>query len=159
MRLKPWGIVINRPEMIGIIEVYRLWSDDLVVFLDPGIKLDPDREADLKEKGIAIERSPIRRIVGDGVHMTGVELADGRTIERTALNWWPHMRLPGVVADLKLDLTAAGDVRVDEGYNTSRSGIFATGDLIYTNHQTVATAIHMGGACAASVAFDLAMNS
>ncbi|MCG8692326.1 MAG: NAD(P)/FAD-dependent oxidoreductase [Minwuiales bacterium] len=153
----PWGIVINRPEMIDIVEIYRMWSEDLVLFLEPGISIDPARKDDLATKGISVEASPIRRILGDGIRMHAVELADGRTVARTALNWWPKMRVPDLVTNMALTLTDRGDVSVDEGFHTSRAGIYAAGDLIYTDHQTVATAIHLGGACAASVVFDLAM--
>jgi len=156
-RGKPWGIVINRPEMIDIVEIYRMWSEDLILFLEPGIGIEPERKEDLAAKGISVETSPIRRILGDGTRMQAVELADGRSVARSALIWWPKMRAPELVADLALTLTDRGDVMVDEGFHTSRAGIYAAGDLIYTDHQTVATAIHLGGACAASVVFDLAM--
>ncbi|MEM8957932.1 MAG: NAD(P)/FAD-dependent oxidoreductase [Pseudomonadota bacterium] len=152
-----WGIVLNRPEMIDIIEIYRMWSDDLTLFLEPGIAPDPARIADLSAKGIAVETSPIRRVVGDGQRMRAVDLEDGRSVARHALIWWPMMTVPDLVTDLGLTLSHGGDVAVDEGFRTSRSGIYAAGDLIYSEHQTTATAIHQGGACAAAVVFDIAM--
>lgn len=153
----PWGVVVNRAAMIGIVEIYRMWSDDLIVFLEPGFEIGADRRAELAQKGIGVETSPIRRVVGDGKRMHGVELADGRTVARRSLNWWPIMTVPPLVESLNLALNDDGDVSVDEGFHTSRPGLYATGDLIYTNHQTTATAIHLGGACAAAVVFDIAM--
>lgn len=152
----PWGIVVNRPEMIDIVEIYRMWSDDLILFLEPGIAIDADRKADLAAKGIPVETSPIRRVLGDGERMQAVELAADRTVARSALNWWPKMRVPDLVTALGLTMTERGEVSVNDGFHTSRSGVYAAGDLIYTDHQTVATALHQGGACAASVVFDLA---
>ena len=159
LRGTPWGIIVNRPEMVDIVEVYRLWSNDLIVFLAPGIEMSVERQQDLAAKGIGVEHVPIRKILGDGNHMTAVELEDGRQIARTLLNWWPHMALPPVVSQLDLALTGDGDVEIDAGFHTSQAGTYATGDLTYSNHQTTATALHLGGACAASVAFDIAMAS
>lgn len=156
-RNMPWGIVVNRPEMIDVIEIYKMWSDDLIVFIEQGIEIDSAREAELLGKGIGVETTPIRRVVGDGQRMLGVGLADGRTVPRNSLNWWPKMSVPSVVTDLDLALTDNGDVAVDKSYSTSRAGIYATGDLIYSDHQTTSTAIHLGGACAAAVVFDIAM--
>lgn len=154
-----WGIVVNRPEMIDIIEIYRMWSDDLVVFLEPGIEPDPARIADLSAKGIVVEPSPIRRVVGDGQRMRAVDLADDRSVARHTLIWWPKMEVPGLVTDLGLTLSDGGDVAVDDGFRTSRPGIYAAGDIVYSDHQTTATAIHQGGACAAAVVFDIAMGA
>ncbi|MEM6849543.1 MAG: NAD(P)/FAD-dependent oxidoreductase [Pseudomonadota bacterium] len=156
-RNTPWGVVVNRPEMTSIIEIYRMWSDDLIVFMDPDIEMDDARKADLTGKGIGVETTPIRRIVGNGERIHGVELADGRTVQRAALIWWPRMTVPPIVADLRLALSDQGEVVIDDAYRSSRSGIYATGDLIYSNHQSTASAIHLGGACAASVVFDIAM--
>ena len=153
----PWGVVVNRPEMVSVIEIYRMWSNDLVVFLEPGIDMDPSRKAELSSKGIGVETTPIRRLVGDGERIQGGELADGRTVQRASLIWWPKMTVPRVVEDLGLALSDNGEVIVDDAYRTSRSSIYATGDLIYSNHQSTASAIHLGGACAASVVFDVAM--
>ena len=152
----PWGIVVNRPEMVDIIEIYRMWSDDLVVFLEPGIEMTRARRADLADKGIGVEENPIRKVLGDGERMTGVALADGRTVPRHALIWWPKMVLPDLLLGLALDQNEQGDLSVDAGYHTSHRGIYATGDLIYSDHQTTATALHLGGACAASVVYDIA---
>ncbi|XWN32923.1 MAG: NAD(P)/FAD-dependent oxidoreductase [Devosia sp.] len=153
----PWGVVVNRPEMIDIVEIYRMWSNDLIVFLEPGIEIDPARKAELKGKEIGVEASPIRRVIGDGHRMHAVELTDGRTVLRSSLNWWPKMIVPDLIADLGLTLTKRGEVLVDEAFRTSHGGVYATGDLIYSDHQTTATALHLGGACAAAAVFDIAM--
>ncbi len=157
LRGTPWGIVVNRPEMIGIVEIYRMWSDDLILFLEPGITIDPEREGALAAKWMRVEKTGIRKILGDGTRMHAVELVDGRQISRTAQNWWPKMRLPDLVQSMDLTLTEQGEVAVNGAYATSQAGIYAAGDLTYTDHQTVATAIHLGGACAASLVFGLAM--
>ena len=157
-RATPWGIVINRPEMIDIVEIYRMWSEDLVLFLEAGISIEPERREELATKGISVEACPIRRTLGDGDRMHAVELADGRTIMRTALIWWPKICVPDLVMKMALTLSDCGDASVDEAFRMSRARVYAAGDLIYTDHQTVATAIHLGGVCAASVVFDLAMD-
>lgn len=153
-RGKPWGIVANRQDIVDYAEVYLMWSEDLVLFAEPGVVIDAERRDALEKKNILVETSPIRKIIGDGGRMQAVELADGRHIARSALNWVPGLSLPDLVKTMDLALTERGDVRVDEGYHTSRAGIYAAGDLTYSDHQTVATALHLGGVCAASVVFD-----
>lgn len=156
-RNKPWGVVVNRPEMTSVIEIYRMWSDDLIVFMEAGIEISPTRKAELTSKQICVETTPIRRIVGSGLQIVGVELTDERFVERAALIWWPKMTVPTVVTDLGLVLSEQAEVAVDERYRSSRVGIYATGDLIYSDHQSTASAIYLGGACAAAVVFDIAL--
>jgi thioredoxin reductase len=51
-------------------------------------------------------------------------------------------------------LNDAGCVVVDDGYRTELPGVCAAGDLIYSGHQNVNTAIHMGAMAAAAMVLD-----
>jgi thioredoxin reductase len=107
------------------------WSDDLIVFTNGvGAVSDAD-EARLRARGIRVERRPIADIAGTGREgMTGVVLADGETISRTAgfvrPGWVPSLSF----LDLELARTADGYIETDAVGRTSASGVYAAGDLV-----------------------------
>ncbi len=156
LRGKPWGIFVHRPEMLEAAEIYRTWTDDLIFFLEPGMEPDPARQEDLAAKGFGLERRRIRRFLGDDAGLSAVELEDGSLVARKAMVMWPHQKHCDLIASLDLETDAQGSVVVDQGFRTSRGGLYAAGDLLYQGHQNVNTAMHMGNLAAASMVFDLA---
>ncbi len=151
----PWGVFCDRPEMTAAAEIYAHWTDDLAFFLQPGQSLEPAREAELAARGFAVERRPVRRLLGEASGLTALELADGSRVARRALLLWPRQRQCDLVQALDLDLDESGAVRVDEGFRTARPGLYAAGDLLYQGHQNVNTALHMGNLAAATMVMDL----
>ncbi|MEO1089459.1 MAG: NAD(P)/FAD-dependent oxidoreductase [Pseudomonadota bacterium] len=151
---RPWGVIVNRIQMLDVAAVYTTWTDDLLLFVAPDVPLDADRQAQLEAQAIRTERRPVRGLVGDGTNLRGIELADGEVIERQALVLWPFQKQADVVATMGVPLDEQGYVIVDDGYRTQRSGIYAAGDLIYAGHQNVNTAIHMGALAAAAMVLD-----
>jgi len=107
------------------------WSDDIVVFTNAtGVVTDAD-EADLRGRGIRVERRRIADIAGTGQEgMTGVVLADGETVPRTAgfvrPGWVPTLQF----LDVELARTAAGYVETDAAGRTGVAGVYAAGDLV-----------------------------
>ena len=148
---------MNRQEMVDIVEIYRTWTDDLILFLEPGIDLNAEREAELFEKGFGIERRSVQRLHGDGNDLQHIELDDGATIGRDALVLWPPQQQTDLVSSLGLNLDENNCVVVDDGYRTSLDGLYAAGDLLYAGHQNVNTALHMGNLAAATIVLDLSM--
>lgn len=107
------------------------WSDDLIVFTN-GVGAVSDADvADLAARGIRVERRVIADIAGTGQEgMTGVVLADGETIPRTAgfvrPGWVPALTF----LDLELARTPEGYLQTDAEGRTSAAGIYAAGDLV-----------------------------
>jgi thioredoxin reductase len=156
LRDRRWGVLADRPQMLAAAEIYRMWTDDVTLFVAPGVELSPERETEILAQGTGIERLAVRRLQGEGSQLTGVELEDGTIVDLDALVLWPPQTQVPLVASLDLDVDEAGSVVVDEGFRTSREGIYAAGDLVYPDHQAVPTALHMGNKAAASIVFDLA---
>jgi len=156
LRDRPWGVVVNRREMLDVAEIYTMWTGELTLFLDGGVEADTDREAELAAKNIRVERRAIRRLIGRETSLSAVELDDGGRVGCQALVIWPPQRQSDLVLFLNLKLDAHGCVIVDEGNRTDVPGLYAAGDLLYAGHQNVNTALHMGNLAAAAMVLDLA---
>ena len=109
------------------------WSDDLIVFTNGVAVVSGADEADLAGRGIRVERRVIADIAGTGQEgMTGVVLADGETIPRSAgfvrPGWVPSLAF----LDLDVDLarTSEGYLETDAGGRTSAAGVYAAGDVV-----------------------------
>lgn len=107
------------------------WSDDLIVFTNGVGRISDAEEAELRARGIRVERRVIADIAGTGREgMTGVVLADGETIARAAgfvrPGWVPALAF----LDLELARTPDGYVETDAGGRTSVGGVYAAGDIV-----------------------------
>ena len=155
VRGRPWGVYVNRPEMLDVAEIYRTWTDDVILFLGAEMSIDDGREADLISKGFRVERRAIQRLLGDGSQLSAVEMVDGERIERAVLILWPLQSQTDLVRSLGIAFDDDGCVVVDSGFRTDIDGLYAAGDLVYSGHQNVNTAIHMGNMAAASIVLDI----
>jgi thioredoxin reductase len=153
---RTWSVFVNRKEMLDVAEIYRMWTDDLTLIVDHGIKVKSKRENELAGKGIVLEFRRIRRLTGNGDELALIEFDDGTAMDYDALVVWPPQRHTDLVADLSLSLNDDGGVAVDDGYRTGVPGLYAAGDLLYAGHQNVNTALHMGNMAAAAMVLDLA---
>ena len=71
----------------------RQWSDD-VVFFAHDYPLSADERARLCSRGIRVEDGEVTRLVVENDGLTGVELADGRVVVRTAVFIRPGIPSP-----------------------------------------------------------------
>ena len=154
---RPWGVFVNRREMLEVAEIYRMWTNDLTLILDNDIVVEPEREAVLAASGTRLEYRTIRRLTGEGAALASIEFDDGTAMDYEALVIWPRQRHTDLLARLGLALNDDGGIVVDEAYRTELAGLYAAGDLLYAGHQNVNTALHMGNLAAASMVLDLAM--
>lgn len=154
-----WGVIANRPMIFDVAPIYQAWCADLILFLADGVTPDDRQREALEARGIAIEPRAIARLHNTGGCLEGVELVDGEVLQRDALVLVPFQAQTALVAGLGLAADADGFVTVDEGFRTSRAGIYAAGDLIYGGHQNINTAAHMGNLAAATLVLDKALRA
>jgi len=117
-------------------------------------ELPEDARAQLAAADIAITAVPVRRLVSRNGQLTALELADGTVIACEALFVRPPQRQVALVESL--------DLAVEDGYlqidpmtrETSRPGIFASGDLT-TRLQTAIIAATSGMQAAAMINIEL----
>ena len=84
VRDQPLGVLGTLPGSVQHALLVRQWSDDVVFFVNT-YDLSPAELAQLDARGVQVVRGEVTRLVVDADRLTGVELADGRVIERTAV--------------------------------------------------------------------------
>lgn len=134
--------------MVAHASMLRAWTDDLIVFTDG---------ADLGPLDLPVETTRVRALrprADDPGRLGAIELADGRRVERDALQYRPPQAQTELVLGLGLELDPAGFVVVDAQCRTSRPGIYAAGDLT-TPFQAALAAAAAGLNAAAMVCHSL----
>lgn len=159
LRDRPWAIYVHRPELIAAAEVYRNWTRDLIMIVEPTINVPEDRARAIQSLGIKLVAGTVQTLQGPGGALSEIVLRDGRRIPRQVLLVWPRQVQGDLVGKLGLELCDDGYVNIDASYKTARTGIYAAGDLTYGGHQNTNTAIHMGNMAAAWMVFDLCHNA
>jgi len=145
------GVVADGP--LGVVKAVMLreWAPDVALF--PGdYQLTGDEAAQLGTRGIAVEAGKVTRLVVEDGRLTGVELADGRTVVRTAVFVNPtFVPRDTLLKDLGCDLDDQGRVRVDADGRTGVDGVWAAGNVVDPRAQLISSA---GAGAAAAVAIN-----
>jgi len=151
---QPWGFLVHPGDAAHAVPFALMargfTTRGLTVFGD----LPDDARAKLRAADIAVAAAPVQRLVARDGRLTAVELADGAAIPCEALFVHPPQRQVALVDSLGL---AVEDryLRVDPmTRETSRPGIFASGDLT-TRMQSAIIAAASGMQTAAAINLEL----
>jgi thioredoxin reductase len=155
VRDQPIGVLGTTPGSSGHALLVRQWSDDVIFFahtLDPA----PDELAQMQARGVQLVRGEVTRLVVEEDRLTGVGMADGRVVPRTAVFVRPvnHPRRDGLLAALGCAVDDAGFVVVDENGATSVPGVWAAGNVVDPRFQVITSAGH-GSVAAIAINADL----
>lgn len=92
----------------------------------------PEEAAQLAARGVAVERTPVVELLGEGTAISALRLADGREVPAEAVFTAPRTRMTSPLAE---QLGCAFDdgmtgpyLRVDPMQQTTVPGVFAAGD-------------------------------
>ncbi len=111
--------------------------------------------AELQRRRIAIERTPVRALHGDGTALSAIELNDGRECAIDALYVGPRTRLNSSLGEqlgCAIEEGTFGPViKTDDQRMTSVPGVFAAGDIVRAAH-------NITWACADGVTAGLAVH-
>ena len=135
------GVLATQPGAVEHALLVRQWSDDVVFFPHSSALTAGERDR-LRARGIPVVPGEVTRLVVESDRLTGVELADGRVVPRTAVFIRPR-GVPsgdGLPAQLGCETDASGNVRVDATGATSASGVWAAGNLVDPRAQVIAAA-------------------
>lgn len=129
-RDQPLALIGESDDLAERAVLVSRWSDDLIVFTNGVAPVTQAQEAALAERGIRVERRAIRDVVGDRSGLTGIELAHGEVVPRSA-----GFIRPGY--DVALDYLegldavrdASGYLVVDAHGRTSVPWLYAAGDV------------------------------
>ncbi|MDF2753591.1 MAG: dependent oxidoreductase [Gaiellaceae bacterium] len=155
VRDQPIGVLGTQPASVEHAQLVRQWSDDVAFFAHTH-DLAPAEERQLEARGVRIVRGEVARLVVEDDRLTGVELADGRVIARTAVFIRP-VNVPhadGLLSGLGCDVDGAGFATVDSTGRTSVAGVWAAGNVVDPRAQVI-TAAGAGSAAAIAINADL----
>jgi thioredoxin reductase len=139
VRDQPLAVLGQGPALAQYAPLLRSWSDDVVVCTN-GAPVEPGAEQELSAYGLGIRTAPIAQLEAKDGTLVAIRFDDGTRLARHTLFVVPSPRLPGLVADLRLDLDERGYVRVDEDGATSAEALWAAGDLTSRRHQVMEAA-------------------
>jgi thioredoxin reductase len=155
VRDQPLGVLGTLRGSVQHALLVRQWSED-VIFFAHTYELTSAERAQLHARGVQVVGGAVARLVVDADHLTGVELADGRVIGRTAVFVRPGNvpHADGLLQGLGCDVNDAGFAVVDATGRTSASGVWAAGNVVDPRAQVI-TAAGAGSAAAIAVNADL----
>jgi thioredoxin reductase len=154
VRDQPLGVLGGSPESIAHALLIGQWSDDVVLFVN-GVSLDADDRERLISSAVGIVDDAVARLVVEDDRLTGIELASGRVVPRTAVFVRPRFVANDVLLrDLGCFVDDNGWVFVDDVGQTTVPGTWAAGNATNPRAQVI-TAAGEGSAAAIAINNDL----
>jgi thioredoxin reductase len=152
VRDQPLGVLNTGPGAVQHAQLIRQWTDDLVFFTHTAPITTAER-VQLQARGIQIVHGEVTGLIADDDRLTGVQLADGRVIARTAVFIRPAGASPsaGPLNALGVRTDDAGIVAVDASGRTTAYGVWAAGNAVDPRAQVIAAA---GAANTAAIALN-----
>ncbi|SDY65860.1 Thioredoxin reductase [Modestobacter sp. DSM 44400] len=128
-RDRPIAVYGRGHDGLGLALELTVWSRDLVLFTDGPSGLDDAARDRLRRNGIAVEDRRIAAVCGEDGQLTGLELADGEIVARTAMFFITGQReRSGLAAKLGCRFNAEGTVETGDNESTDVPGLFVAGD-------------------------------
>ncbi|MFJ7997745.1 NAD(P)/FAD-dependent oxidoreductase [Streptomyces sp. NPDC096310] len=161
VRDQPIGVLATGPVAVHQALMWRQWSDDVTLFLHTGPQPTDEEYERLAARGVAVVEGEVAALEVTGDRLTGVTLAGGRVIPRTALVTGPRFTaragfLKGLgleVADEELAGEVIGaTVPSDASGATSVPGVWVAGNVTGMAETVI-------GAAAAAVRAATALNA
>ena len=155
VRDEPLGVLGTSPAAVDHAQLVRQWSED-VIFFAHRHRLTAAERLRLEARGIEVVEGEVARLVVEEDRLTGVELADGRVVARSAVFIRPANRphADGLLGGLGCEVDDDGFVVVDAGGRTTVPGVWAAGNVVDPRAQVI-TAAGAGSAAAIAINADL----
>ncbi len=158
VRDEPVGVLAGDPattaESLAHAHIIRQWSDDVVFFANGATVTAAQREQ-LVARAIGVVNEPVVSLAVDDDRLTGVVVAGGRVVPRTAVFIRPRFSPnDSLLVDLGCAVRDTGWVQVDATGATSVLGVWAAGNATNPRAQVI-TAAGEGSAAAIAINNDL----
>ncbi len=154
VRDQPLGVLGGTPGAVAHAQLVRQWSDDVVFFAHTTRLTDVEREQ-LTARAIGIVEGTVGGLVVDDDRLSGVRLADGRLVARSAVFVRPGLAgNDDFVRGLGGQADEDGWPLVDAGGRTTVDGVWAAGNASNPRAQVI-TAAGEGSAAAIAINNDL----
>ncbi|HRP98879.1 MAG TPA: NAD(P)/FAD-dependent oxidoreductase [Terrimesophilobacter sp.] len=129
-RDQPLALIGESDDLAERAVLVSRWSDDLVVFTNGVAPVSQAQEESLAARGIRVERRPVADVVGDRSGLTGVRLADGEVVPRSAGFIRPRYEVAlEYLSSLGAAQDASGYLLVDAHGRSSVPWLYAAGDV------------------------------
>jgi thioredoxin reductase len=148
-------VIGSNPGSVLHAQLVRQWSDDVIYFAHTQ-EPTPDEAAELAARSIRVVHGKVARLVVENDRLTGVELADGEVVARTAVFVRP-INAPhpdDLLASLGCERDVAGFAVTDRTGRTSVPGVWGAGNAVDPRAQVI-TAAGAGSAAAIAINADL----
>ena len=137
VRDRPLGVLATSAGSANFAALLPDWGPT-TYFTQGEFDPDPEQESLLDRRGVAIERTPIVKLLGNPPALAGVRLADGRELPLEAVFAPSRWSLASPLAEqLGCAIEEAPNgpyVVVDEFRETSVPGVYAAGDMARAMH-------------------------
>jgi thioredoxin reductase len=155
VRDQPLGVLGSNAGSVVHAQLVRQWSDDVVYFAHTQ-EPTPEEAAEFDARGIRVVHGGVTRLVVDDDRLSGVELADGQVVGRSAVFVRPIItpHPDNLLATLGCDVDEAGFAVVDGTGRTSVPGVWGAGNVVDPRAQVI-TAAGQGSAAAIAINADL----
>ncbi|MGI5352939.1 NAD(P)/FAD-dependent oxidoreductase [Streptomyces sp. CA-250714] len=154
VRDEPLGVLGTHPAGVNQALLLVQWSPDVVYFPHTRPLSDQDRER-LTARGVRIAEGEIKSLAVADDRLRGVELSDGRLVQRSAVFLFPQMvSNDSLLTELGCAKDEQGLVATDRTGRTSVFGVWAVGNVVDPRAQVV-TAAGVGAAAAFALTHDL----
>ena len=154
VRDQPLGVLGGAPDAVLHAQLVRQWSSD-VVFFPHTLELPADVREQLVARAIGVVDGTVTRLVVEDDRLTGVELADGQVVRRSAVFVRPRP-LPDndLLVGLGCQVDEDGWAVADATGRTTAPGVWVAGNAVDPRAQVI-TAAGEGSAAAIALNADL----
>lgn len=155
VRDQPLGVLGTEAGSVQHAQLVRQWSGD-VAFFAHTYALTAAERFELEACGIRVVDGEVASLVIEADRLTGVELAGGRVLARSAVFVRPRNvpHADGLLPGLGCEVDDHGFVTVDATGRTSTLGVWAAGNVVDPRAQVI-TAAGAGSAAAIAINADL----
>ena len=148
VRGQPTAILMNTEHTLGMVQLIRNWTDDLILFTNGPADFDV---ANVEASGVEVVEAKVTALQQEAGELKAILVKDGRKFPRTAMYLHPRLSqkcpLPGAAG---CTLNEHGFVVVDEYDMTSVPGLYAAGDCT-TMMRSVAFSVGSGNRSGAMI--------
>ncbi|WP_248761249.1 NAD(P)/FAD-dependent oxidoreductase [Pseudarthrobacter sp. SSS035] len=148
------GVVGGSPETVRYTQIVRQWAKDVVLFVPAGF-LTTLQRSELVARSIGLVEGNFSRILTEDDQLRGVEMDDGRVIQRDAL-FVPPRFIPNndLLVGLGCEIDQTGWAVKDGTGQTTVPGVWIAGNVANPRAQVI-TAAGEGSAAAMAINADL----
>lgn len=154
VRDQPLGVLGGTPQAVEHALLIRQWSEDVVYFPHTDT-LDGVDQQRLAARGVRVVPGPVARVLVQDGRLTGLQLANGEKVARSAVFVRPRMITNDQLAiRLGAAVTPSGAVSIDATGLTSIPGLWIAGNAVNPRAQVI-TAAGEGSAAGIAINNDL----